>query len=787
MYKYKVIISKFMQSTLINLNNYGKILYFGTLITNHKSNISMKQFIFLIFSLFFTINPSYAQTDYSKEVAKLITNLSLEDKVGEMTQLSLDVLCVGEPYNVSEPIALDPKKLDYVLNELRVGSILNVAGHAYDRETWHKLISEIQRVSTKEKKSGIPVLYGIDGIHGMNYTIGSTLFPQQINLAATWNPAHAKVTGEVVAYEARASYIPWNFSPVLDIARDPRWPRFWETFGEDPYLSGTMGSEMIRGMQGNDLATPYTVAACMKHFIGYSLPLRGKDRTPAWIPTRHLKEYFTPSFKAAIDAGAKTVMINSGELNGIPVHANSEILIDLLRTELGFKGLAVTDWEDIIYLVTRHKVAKDHKDAIRIAINAGIDMSMVPMDTRFPILLKELVEEGLVPMSRIDEAVGRILLLKYELGLFSKQYHDQVEYDQFGGPEFQQKSYEAAVESITLLKNEKSVLPIAAGTKILVTGPTSNSLNYLNGGWTGVWQGNDEKYNTPNKLNIQQAFKEIHGNTNVTFHQGCIYDQLADDASEAYEASKTADVIFVCVGEKTYTETPGNINDINLPDAQVEFVKELAKSGKPIVLVYVGGRPRIIREMETHTTAVIAAMLPGNEGAKALVSLIQGTENFSAKLPFTYPKFANDLVCYDYKGTDRVKSDFSMNGFDPQYEFGFGLSYTDFEYSNLVIDKTEYTKNGVLNVRVDVRNTGIIAGKEVVQVYISDFVATITPPAKKLRAYEKISLNPGEKKTVSFEIPINRLAFVGVDNTWNVESGTFNLQIEKLNRDFEVK
>lgn len=727
-----------------------------------------------------------AQKDYSAEVSALLSNMSLADKVGEMTQLSLDVLCVGEPYNVTEPVTLDREKMDYILNELRVGSILNVAGHAYTKEKWQKIITEIQSVATEKKASGIPVLYGIDGIHGMNYTLGATLFPQQINLAATWNPAHARNTGEVVAYEARASFIPWNFSPVFDLARDPRWPRFWETFGEDPYLSAEIGVSMVDGMQGEDVSSPYHVAACMKHFLGYSLTLRGKDRTQSWIPDRYLKEIFTPSFKAAIDAGAKTIMINSGEINGIPVHANPAILQDLLRNELGFKGLVVSDWEDIIYLCTRHKIAKDHKDAIRIAVNAGIDMSMVAVQPEFPILLKELVEEGKIPMSRIDEAVTRILTLKYELGLFEQAIHPDTDYSKFGSEEFRKMSYDAAVESIILLKNKDSILPLKEGQRILLTGPTSNSLNFLNGGWTGVWQGNNPKYNTPGKQTIKEAFEMKFGQNNVIHHMGSNYDTITD-IEETISAAKSVDVIVACVGEETYTETPGNINDINLPVAQNLLMQRLAATEIPIILIYVGGRPRIIREMESVSSAVIAAMLPGNEGGHALASLLSGEQNPSGRLPFTYPKYPNDLVTYDFKGTDKVAADYSLNGFDPQYEFGFGLSYTTYEYSNLKINKEAYAQNEMIEVSVDVSNSGQLDGMETVQIYIRDLIASITPPDKRLRAFRKVKIAAGETQTVSFEIPISRLAFVGIDKTWSVEAGGFELIVDDLVQKFEVK
>lgn len=715
-------------------------------------------------------------------VTELMANMSLVDKVGEMTQFSIDVLSVGQPYNLAEPHRLDTAKLRKVLLDLRVGSILNVGGHAYTVEHWHEIIRTIQDIATKRKPTGIPVLYGIDAVHGANYTLGATLFPQQIGLAATWNPRLAYETGRITAYETRASWIPWTFSPVHDIGRDPRWPRMWETFGEDVLLAGRMGEEMVRGYQGDDLSDPYRVAACMKHFLGYSTPWTGKDRTPAYLPERQLQEYFVPPFQAAVDAGAATIMINSGEINGIPVHINEWVLKTLLREQMGFEGLAVTDWEDILLLVSRHRVAKDHKEAIKLAINAGIDMSMVPMDLSFPVLLRELVEEGAVPMSRIDEAVGRILRLKVRLGLFENPY-PKVDYPLFAGEQHAAAARRAAQESITLLKNDNKLLPLAKSRKVLVTGPTANSLNYLNGGWTGSWQGADPRWNTPGKLTIVEAIRREIGEGRVTFVAGSEIEKSLD-VQAAAQAAKGAEVAIICLGESTYTEKPGDLDEMDLPTAQIELVKAIAATGVPIVLVLAEGRPRIIREIEPLASAIVLAYLPGDEGAPAIADILFGDVNPSGKLPYTYPRYANALLTYDHKGTETIATTFGTDAFRPQYPFGHGLSYTTFRYDNLQLSGAPLRADGRLTVSVDVTNSGSHAGMEVVQLYVTDKVASITPSVKRLRGFEKIELQPGEKKTVSFTLTPRDLAFIGMDHSWVTEAGEFEVEIAGKKQSF---
>ncbi|GJM32824.1 MAG: glycosyl hydrolase [Saprospiraceae bacterium] len=751
---------------------------------NIKNFITLPPFLTLCLILLSLGQTIQAQQDQNMQgkIKALMAKMTLEDKVGEMTQLAINTISMGEGYSMQEPHQLDPADLKKVLLDLRVGSILNVADHAYTKEHWHEIITAIQEVATKEKPTGIPVLYGIDAIHGNNYTLGSTLFPQQINLAAGWNPELAEKIAAITAYETRASWIPWNFSPVLDIGRDPRWPRFWETFGEDVLLASDMGEAFIRGSQGDDPSAPDKLAACMKHFLGYSGPVSGKDRTQALIPERQLREYYLPTFQRAIQAGALTVMINSGEMNGIPVHCNKAILTDLLRTELGFKGLAVSDWEDIGYLQTRHRVAKDYKDAIRLAINAGIDMAMVPMDLKFPILLKELVEEGAVPMSRIDESVERILKVKYQLGLFEAPYHENYDYSKFGSEEHTAVSLEAALESITLLKNEQA-LPLAKNSKVLVTGPTANAMMCLNGGWSRTWQGNSPKWDAEdNKKTILEAIQDKIGKDQVTYHEGATYDKLTK-VDAVTSAAANVDAVIVCLGEMPYTETPGDIEDLHLPVAQQQLVEAVAKSGKPVIVVLVEGRPRLISRFEDKATAILDAYLPGNEGGRAIAELLFGDANPSGKLPFTYPREANALLNYDHRGTDLA----GPLGFNPQFEFGFGLSYTTFEYSELKLDRKELTEDGAIEISVQVKNTGDRVGREVVQLYITDKVASITPAVKRLRGYQKITLKPGESKQVNFSIKSKNLAFVGVDNKWVTEVGDFEISIGGLKETLSFK
>ncbi len=724
-------------------------------------------------------------SDLEARAEEILQKMSLQDKVGEMTQLSIDMLFVGEPYQLVNPHGFDEEKLHRAIVDYKVGSVLNCGGHTYPRAFWHKTIRRIQEMAMNEKESGIPVLYGIDAIHGVNYTDSATLFPQQLGLAATFDTTLATQMGEIVAYETRASSIPWDFSPVLDIGRDPRWPRLWETFGEDVKLTSDMGAALVRGYQGDDPSDPYHVAACLKHFLGYSMPLSGKDRTQVWLHDRQLYEYFAPSFQKAIDAGALTVMINSGEINGIPVHVNEDILKGLLREEMGFEGLAVTDWEDIKYLVSRHKVAATYKEAVAMSINAGIDMSMVPMDLEFPVLLKECVEEGLVPMSRIDESVKRILITKLKLGLFERPFTNFEDYPKFASDEHAEVAKNAALHSITLLKNN-GVLPLKRTTKVLVTGPTANSLNALNGGWSHTWQGVDPTWNTPGKNTVSEAMQVLTANATVEPFP-MEMDFGGDEINMFDSRARLSDVIVLCLGEMPYTEKPGDIEDTELAQNQQQLLKAAKATGKKVVVVLIEGRPRTFAAVEPLADAIMMAYLPGDEGGDAIAECLYGSFNPCGKLPITYPRHASSFTNYDHKHTDLIDPKFGMNAANPLFPFGHGLSYTSFEYSNLTLDLDTLGVNENLTITVDIQNTGEIIGKETVLMYVADEVASITPSVKRLRGYQGTTLSSGESKTISFSIHMSELAFVNKNLDWITEPGSFEVQIQGLKQKFIVK
>lgn len=723
-----------------------------------------------IIGIFFISTTLHAQSNV--DIDALIAKMTIEEKVGQMTQLNLDVVCEGDIYKLVEPHHLDAAKLNRALIEYHVGSILNCGGHAYDLTQWHTIINGIQTVATTQTRLKIPIVYGIDAIHGANYTLGATLFPQPLAQAASWDPKLVKRGAEITAYEVRASGIPWNFSPVLDLGRDPRWSRLFETYGEDVLLAKTMGLATISGYQGNNIGDAYHVAACMKHFLGYSMPRTGKDRTPVYIDDIQLREYFLPTFQAAINAGAATIMINSGELNGIPVHADKKILTDLLRNELGFKGVAVTDWEDIMKLNNIHMVAPTLKDAVYMAIDAGIDMCMVPNDYNFTILLTELVKEGKIPESRLDISVKRILELKKQLGLFEQPFTPTTtDYKKFGSDEFAQAARNMAQESITLLKNNNALLPLKQEKKILVTGPAANSMTYLNGAWTRTWQGTDTTWNDQSKYTIREALNQ----SNTVFIAS---DDLtiANTADRLLNAAKTSDVIIVCLGEKPSTEKVGDIDELSMPENQQQLIGLLKAAGKPIVLVLVENRPLLVNDIEPLCDAIIMAYEPGDYGGLALADIIYGKINPSGKLPFTYPRFENSLLWYDHKHTETLDHSFGRNAFNPQWEFGFGMSYTSFEYSNLVVSN-DTLADGKLQISVTVTNTGKVAGKEVVQLYIADRYASITPSVKRLRGFEKINLQSGEAHIVTFTISADDIAFVGRDSKWIAEAGWFDIFI----------
>ena len=739
--------------------------------------------IFLIAISFLGSISSFAQTKkVDVNIVALIKKMSIEEKAGQMTQIDLGVIAEGGICALKNPQTIDLKKIQEAISKYHIGSILNVGcgSGTISLENWHKILNTIHLENARLSKNNIPILYGIDAIHGANYTIGATLFPQQIAQAATWNPALVKKGYEITAYEVRATGIPWNFSPVLDLGRQPLWSRFFETFGEDVYLAKTMTKVAIEGYQGNDVSNPYKVASCMKHFLGYSMPLSGKDRTPAWISDRELREYFLPTFQTAISSGAKTVMINSGDINGTPVHANYDILTKLLRNELGFKGVAVTDWEDIYKLVNVHRIAKTKKEAVKMAIMAGIDMSMTPNDFEFTTLLVELVKEGSIPESRLDLSVKRILQLKKDLALFSQTEFEQSKYPLFGSEEHAKVSYDVAKESMTLLKNTNNILPLKSNDKIFVCGPAANSLNLLNGAWTHTWQGVDASYNTKNKFTILDALQNQNG-LNVSYELGVSIDSIQNIEACLREAKK-ADKIIICVGETPSTEIVGNINDLTLSSPQIELINQLATLEKPIILVCNFNRPRILNVIESKVDAILYSYLPGDEGGKAIKDVLIGIENPSGKLPFTYPRFVNSFVHYDHKATEDLDVDFSMNAYKPQFDFGFGMSYTTFEYSNLIVSDTNFYDKQKITVSVTVKNSGKVKGKEVVQLYYNDLVASITPSVKKLTKFSKIELKPNETRKIEFEMKKSDFSFINKDLKRVTEPGEIELIINNLKK-----
>ena len=734
-----------------------------------------------------SVTPAISRdSEIEAKVEKVLKGMDLTEKVGQMIQLTSSTVTVqGKP-------EIDPDKLQKVIGEMKVGSILNTfADVAQSRELTAKLVSEIQKKSMEE--IGIPCIYGLDMIHGASYLTDATFFPQEINLAATFNREYARAMGDAMAYETRAAMVPWVFSPVMDLGRNPVWPRHWESFGEDPYLNAEMAVAETKALQGDDPShiDEKHVAVSVKHFMAYGVPVSGKDRTPALVPENELREKYFRPFKDCLEAGALTLMVNSASINGIPTHANKELLTGWVKNDLDWDGLIVTDWADINNLFERDHVAKDRKEALAMGINAGIDMIMEPYDPSCCTELKEVVEAGMIPMSRIDDAVRRVLRLKFRLGLFDNPTWDVSGFDRFASKEFQDASYAAAVESEVLLKNEGNILPLEYGKRILVTGPNANSMRTLNGGWSYTWQGDADRfagdYNT-----IYEALAQKFGERNVVYEPGVTYDETdrwstgawqkenAPQIAKAVAAASRVDVIVACVGENSYCETPGNIDDLNLSGNQKELVKALAKTGKPIILVINEGRPRVLREIEPLAKAVIDVMLPGNYGGDALAALMSGEENFSGKLPFTYPKYVNSLHTYDYKVSESRETMAGVYNYDAimdvQWPFGFGLSYTTFEYSDFkCVSGAAFAPGDDLKFEVTVRNTGSHNGKEAVLLYSSDIVASLIPDVKRLREFTKVELAPGESKVVSFTIPASELAFVGSDGKWRLEAGDFRM------------
>lgn len=720
------------------------------------------------------------------QVEQTLQKLTLEEKIGQMMELVTDLFGANDKNGV---FYIDEKKTDSILSRYKIGSILNAPNTcAPTAKQWEKYLQQIQKISMK--RIGIPCVFGLDQNHGSTYTQGGTLFPQNINVAATFNREIARRSAEATAYETRAVSIPWTYSPTVDLGRDARWPRIWENFGEDCYLSAEMGKAMVLGFQGEDPnhIDQQHIATSMKHFMGYGVPWTGKDRTPAYISPADLREKHFAPFLAGIQAGALTVMVNSASVNGMPMHANKDILTGWLKEETGWDGVLITDWADINNLYTREMVAKDKKDALRIAINAGIDMVMEPYNADACGYLIELVKEGKVPMSRIDDACRRVLRMKYRLGLFENPTQKLKNYPKFGGEEFAKLALDGATESMVLLKNEGNILPLQQGKKILLTGPNANQMRCLDGGWSYTWQGHrsDEfagKYNT-----IYEAFCNEYGKENVILNQGVTYNEKGKYREEnepnidaAVAAAKDADVIVACIGENSYTETPGNLTDLWLSENQRHLVKALAKTGKPIVLVLNEGRPRLIADIEPLAKGIIDIFLPGNYGGDALAQLVAGKQNFSGKMPYTYPKEINSLANYDFKKSEEVgtmEGAYDYNAkITQQWGFGQGLSYTTYQYSNLKVSQSQFRHGDVIKVSVDVKNTGKVAGKESVLLFSSDLIASMTPDGRRLRAFDKVELQPGETKTVTFDLKADDLAFVGYDGKWILEEGDFKLMI----------
>lgn len=720
------------------------------------------------------------------QVEQTLKKLTLEEKIGQMMELVTDLFGANDKNGV---FYIDEHKTDSILSRYKIGSILNAPNTcAPTAKQWEKYIAQIQKISMK--RIGIPCVFGLDQNHGSTYTQGGTLFPQNINVAATFNREIARRSAEATAYETRAVSIPWTYSPTVDLGRDARWPRIWENFGEDCYLSSEMGKAMVYGFQGEDPNNidQYHIATSMKHFMGYGVPWTGKDRTPAYISPADLREKHFAPFLAGLQAGALTVMVNSASVNGMPMHANKDILTGWLKEETGWDGVLITDWADINNLYTREMVAKDKKDALRIAINAGIDMIMEPYSCDACGYLVELVKEGKIPMSRIDDACRRVLRMKYRLDLFKNPTQKLKNYPKFGGEEFAKLALEGATESMVLLKNEGNILPLQHGKKILLTGPNANQMRCLDGGWSYTWQGHraDEfagKYNT-----IYEAFCNEYGKENVILNQGVTYNEKGKYWEEnepqiqgAVDAAKDADIIVACIGENSYTETPGNLTDLWLSENQRNLVKALAQTGKPVVLVLNEGRPRLIADIEPLAQGIIDILIPGNMGGDALANLVSGKSNFSGKMPYTYPKEINSLANYDFKKSEEVgtmEGAYDYNAkITQQWGFGYGLSYTSYKYSNLKVSQSDFRHGDIIKVSVDVKNTGKVAGKESVLLFSSDLIASMVPDGRRLRAFDKVELQPGETKTMTFELKADDLAFVGWNGKWRLEEGDFKLMI----------
>jgi beta-glucosidase len=715
--------------------------------------------------------------EITSKVDELLSKMTIEEKIGQMTQVTIQVV-TKQQGNADQDFILDEEKLEEAISKYHIGSLLNVYDKALTVDEWQNLIQKIHEITQDESRLKIPVIYGIDAIHGANYTIGATLFPQSIGMAATWNIDLAKKEGEIAAIETRASGIPWNFNPVLGLGVNPVWPRLWETYGEDPYTASVFGAAYVKGQEGpdNDVSENNRVATCIKHYLGYSAPRTGKDRTPAWIPERILRELFLPPFAAAVDAGAQTLMVNSSEVNGVPIHASYFLLTEILRNELGFEGMIVSDWRDILNLYSREKIASSPKEAVKMSVMAGVDMSMVPLDYSFYNDLLALVNEGEVPVKRLDEAVTRILKLKFKLGLFVDPNPSKDLISQFGSEEHARVNLMAAQESLTLLKNTDQVLPLAKKSKVLVTGPNANLLSSLSGGWSITWQGNEEKLYPLEKNTILEAIQNKISEENVFYMPGADFDKVIN-LDEVKKAAQNVDAIIVCVGELPYCETPGNIDDLALPQAQVDLVQAMISSNKPVIIVLVEGRPRLINKFSADVDGILMAYLPGLEGGNAIADVLFGDFNPCGKLSITYPRYANSLLNYNHKHSE-------AGDYKPEFPFGFGLSYTSFEYSNLQMSTNKISPKTPINIKVSVKNTGKIKGKEVVHLFTSDLVRSVTPPVREMKGFQGVYLEPGETKTISFEISVDDLSFIDRKNKRVTEPGEFELSIGDLKSNF---
>ena len=740
----------------------------------------MKRLLLAGIGFCFATFSAMAQTNSNgADIEALLRSMSIDEKVGQMVQVDIGLFLVTN----TTPPRIDTNKLRAAFDTYHVGSILNPV-YVMPPDEWQAVVKMIQGIALAGSPHRIPVLYGIDSIHGASFMKGSTLFPQHTAMGATRNPELMREGAHISAMETRAAGVRWTFAPVLDVGRQPLWPRFSETLGEDPYLVTTMGVAEIEGLQGTNLDNPTSVAACMKHFFGYSFPFNGHDRTLALVPDYYLREYFLPPFRAAVKAGAKTVMINSAEVNGVPVHGSKYMLTDILRDELGFQGMAVSDWQDVIRLHTWHHVAATPEDAVVKAVDAGLDMSMVPNDYSFFDLLKQAVQEGKITEARLDQSVRRILQLKKDLGLFRNPYPEPETLKNFGKPEYQEVALQAAEEAMTLLKNQNDILPLAKNEKVLVTGPAADTLTALNGCWSYSWQGTDTQWFPKDEPTIWGAIRDEIGATNVLYHHGVDFDGNAVDVNAAIADAKKADVVVLCLGENSYAETPGNINDLDLPRGQQDFAKQLYATGTPVILVLVEGRGRIIRELVPGARGILMAYWPGSQGARAIAKTLFGDVNPSGKLPFTYNRYVNNFLTYDRDYTDGTTE---LPDETPQFEFGTGLSYTTFTYKNLKLGSPTLKGQGHLAVTVEVSNTGKREGKETVELYTHELYASLAPPLKRLRAFQKIDLQPGETKTVTFDLTAADLAFVDSASKVVTEPGQFEVKIEKLTAGFRYE